>query len=415
MSDTASAIGESRRAVELPRRTTFGVVSVALVLVFASSGAPIPLYNLYRTGDGIGNAALALTTVTYLAVTAASLLVLGRLSDHLGRKPVAIAALVSSAIGCLLLTQVHSLPLLLVGRAFQGIACGIAASSIGSYAVDTAPRRPVWLGPLVTSAAPTFGIPLGALVSGLLVQEGPGPRWFGYDAVAVILAAVAIVLLFAPESVSRSPGALASLRPRVQLPTGTARGRLIAVVAATFLATWSYSGFYQAFASSLTADHLGTDSPVIIALVFASIVVLSPVGGAATGRLRSTTAIRLGLIVFLAAVAVALVALWAGSIGFFLGASLAAGLAQGAATTGAMRALLTGAEAHTRAGLLSSVYLVSYAGAAVPGLIAGAFAASVDLTFIATGYAALVLAATTVAVLASRRLAAAGSRPADRS
>jgi MFS family permease len=390
-------------SLKLSRPVTFVTASAALVVVFASSGAPIPLYNLYRTVDGVANAQLAITTVVYLAVTALSLLVLGRLSDHLGRKPVAIAALLSSAIGCLLLTQVHALPLLLAGRAFQGIACGLAASSLGSYVVDTAPTAPRWLAPLVTSNAPTFGIPLGALVSGALVETAPAPRTLGYEIIAGVLVALAITLLFGPETVRRTRGAVSALRPRVQLSTGPGRARLMTVVAATFLATWSYNGFYQAFAPSLTADHLGTSNSIVIALVFSSIVVLSPLGGTLTGRLRPVVAIRVGLIGFLVTVAVALAALYAGSIGLFLGASLVAGMTQGAATTGAMRALLTGADPLVRAGLLSSVYLISYAGAAGPALAASAFATTVDLTVIATGYACLVLIAVTVAVIGSRR------------
>lgn len=386
------------------RGLPFAVVSAALVLVFMSSGTPIPLYNIYRTEDGIDSAALAITTVTYLSVTALSLLVLGRLSNHLGRKPVAIGALVASAVGCLLLTRVHSLPVLFSGRALQGIACGIAASSIGSYVVDVAPRRPAWLGPLVVSAAPTFGIPLGALVSGILIVYAPAPRALGYLLMAGVLVIVAILLLFAPETVTRTPGALRALLPRVQLPTGTNRVAVIAVVGAVFLATWSYSGMYQAFAPSLTADHLGTSNPIVIALVFSSIVILSPVGGSISGRLTPKAAIRAGLLPFLAAVIVAVAALYAGSIVAFLGASLVASLALGAATTGAMRLLLTNAAPKLRAGLLSSVYLVSYTGAALPGLVAGAFATTVDLTDITAGYAVLVLVATAVAIVASRRL-----------
>jgi MFS family permease len=383
-----------------PRPAIFALTAAALVAVFASSGSPIPLYNLYRTGDGLSNSALAVTTVTYLAVTALSLLVFGRLSDHVGRRPVAIGALLSSAAGCLLLTQVHSLPMLLAGRAFQGVACGIAASAIGSYVVDTAPRTPRWLAPLVTGSAPTFGIPLGALASGTLVQLAPWPRALGYTIVAGVLVVLAALMLLAPETSPRRAGALGSLKPAVSLP----RGALLVVVVTVFLATWAYSGFYQAFASSLTADHLGTDSPVVIAVVFASVVVLSPVGGALSGRFRPAAAIRVGLLAFLVTVVAAVASLQAGSIWGFLGASLAAGLAFGAATTGTMRALLGGAPPAARAGLLSTVYLISYSAAAVPGLVAGAVASSVDLTVVAMGYAALVLVAVSVAVTAAGRL-----------
>lgn len=388
----------------LGRGPAFVAASVALVLVFASSGSPIPLYNLYRRADGIGTGSLAITTVTYLAVTALALLTLGRLSDHLGRRPVSLGALISSAIGCLLLTQVHSLPLLLAGRAFQGAACGVAASSLGSWVIDLAPRRPMWLAPLVTSSAPTFGIPLGALVSGVLVESGPAPRTLTYEVVAAALVVTAVVLVTAPQHPARPSGAWRSLLPRVQLPAGERRGAMVAVIAATFLATWSFSGFYQAFAPTITADHLGTDNSVAVAAVFSSIVILSPVGGTLSGRLRPTVAIRLGLVAFTVAVVGAVAALQSGSIAAFLTASLVAGLAQGAATTGAMRAVLADAAPAVRAGLLASVYLVSYAGAAVPGLVASAVAASTDVPVIAGGYAALVLLAAAAAVLASFRL-----------
>lgn len=385
----------------IPPIATFMVASVAMILVFASSGTPVPLYNLYRTGDGIADADLAITTVVYLVVTATTLLILGRLSDYVGRKPVAIFALLSSAIGCVLLSQVHGLPLLLAGRACQGLACGLAASSLGSYIVDTAPRSPRWLGPLVTGSAPTLGIPLGALVSGVLVETAPAPRVLGYDVVVVLLVVVAGILLLGPETMPRSPGAWSALRPRVELPGGPQRASLIAAIAAAFVATWSFSGFYQAFAPALTADHLGTSNSVAIAAVFASIVVLSPVGGSLTGRLGAHTALRVGSGVFTVAVLAAVLALHAGSFAFFLGSSLSAGLAMGAATTGAMRALLADATPVQRAGLLSSAYLISYVGAAVPGLIASTVASSVELTTIAGGYAGLVVVAAVIAVATS--------------
>lgn len=70
----------------------FGVVTAAFVAVFLASGTPVPLYNTYRSQDGVTSSGLALTTVVYLAATAITLLTTGRLSNHLGRRPVAIGA-----------------------------------------------------------------------------------------------------------------------------------------------------------------------------------------------------------------------------------------------------------------------------------------------------------------------------------
>jgi hypothetical protein len=59
------------------------------VAVFAASTSPIPVYRIYRRTDALSHADLALTAVALVAVMAA-LLVLGRLSNHLGRGPVSL-------------------------------------------------------------------------------------------------------------------------------------------------------------------------------------------------------------------------------------------------------------------------------------------------------------------------------------
>ena len=69
----------------------------SLVAVFAASASPIPLYEIYRRTDGLSHADLALTAVSYFVAVMAALLVLGRLSNHLGRRPVSLAALAVTA------------------------------------------------------------------------------------------------------------------------------------------------------------------------------------------------------------------------------------------------------------------------------------------------------------------------------
>src|SRR3982750_1632319 len=84
----------------VPLNAAFVVASFSLVLIFATAGTPIPLYNTYRAVNGITNGDLAFVSAGYFVAAAAALLVLGRLSNHLGRKPVALAALVTAAISC---------------------------------------------------------------------------------------------------------------------------------------------------------------------------------------------------------------------------------------------------------------------------------------------------------------------------
>ncbi|WP_202976027.1 MFS transporter [Rothia uropygialis] len=371
-----------------------------MIGIFFSSGIPIPLYNTFRVEDGITDSDLALTTVAYLGVTALSLLVFGRVSNHFGRRPVVIAAVLFAVAGCLVLSQVHSLPVLILGRVLQGLACGTASTAAGAMVIDLAPRTRVqWLPAVITSSAPPFAIPLGALVSGSLVDLGPSPRLLGFTLTAALLLLLGVAVLLCPETVARRPGLMRSLVPRVHVPAGARRALLATGFA--LLATWSFSGFYQAFAPGLTADYLGTRDALMIAVVFSSIVVLSPLGGSLAGRLRPASAMRLGLIVFVTAVALIIIALHEAAIVPFLLCSACAGIAQGASNSGGMRVVFAHVAPQERAGTLATLYLISYGGAALPGLVAGQLSTALTLPNVGTCYAVLVAAAATAALVIS--------------
>ncbi|MEN3616096.1 MFS transporter, partial [Plantactinospora sp. ZYX-F-223] len=97
-------------------RLAFISAVVSLAAVFVAVGSTIPLFNIYRAEDGFTNAGISMTVVAYSVATLATLLVLGRLSSHLGRRPTSIASLVLLLLGCVLLLSVHDVGILIAGR-----------------------------------------------------------------------------------------------------------------------------------------------------------------------------------------------------------------------------------------------------------------------------------------------------------
>lgn len=385
-------------AGRLSKHTAFIAAACAFVFVFAAAGTPIPLYNTYRLEDGLTNSDLAVVSVAYFIAAATALLVGGRLSNFVGRRPVALTALLSAALGSLILSTLHSVMPMLIGRVLQGLACGIASSSLGAYVVDTAENKPRWLIAAVTGSAPMLGIPLGALGCGALVEWGPEPRSLAYGLIALVLLGLAVIIALSPETVARRQGALKALRPHMQIPKGS--GRLVVAAGSAAVATWSLGGFYQAFGPSVTAEHLGTTSPLLTAAIFSSVMGLNPLGGPLSSRFSSVVSVRLGMGLFIAAVISIMFNLWAGWVLPFIATSLIVGIAQGLASTGAIRALLDGAKIEERAGLLASLYFISYSGAAIPGMVAGRLAGHFDLFQIALGYAVLGIVAALIAMVA---------------
>lgn len=382
------------------RRLGFVTASATLVASFAASASPAPLYNTYRAEAGLTNADLSLTVVAYFIGTLTALLCLGRLADHLGRRPAALFVLLLLIAGCLVLLQVASLIPLALGRFLMGLGCGLASSALMAYVVDTAPPEPAWLASVVTSQAPMLGLTLGYLVSGVLVEYGPAAHLTVYLVMAAALVVCGALLLISPETRDRTPGVLASLRPRVQL-TPQARG-LMPVAACIFTATWAMGGYYQAFGPSITADRLHTANAVVVALVLASYMAPSILGAPLSGRFSAATAQRLGMASFLVGVCGLLTAMILGNVVMFIVFGILGGASQGVAMSASLRALLHGSGPDDRASLLAAIYLTSYAGAMVTSLVAGQLSRIFSLVQMTTGYAALALLATVVTLIWAR-------------
>lgn len=389
-------------------RLAFLSAVVSLVAVFVAVGSTIPLFNVYRAEDGFTNADISITVVAYSAATLTTLLALGRLSNHLGRRPTSIASLGLLLLGCLLLLNVHHIGILIAGRLLMGFGAGLASSSLTSYIVDAAPVRPAWLASVASSQTVMLGLAVGAITSGALVQFGPWPRDLIYLVVIGLLLVSIALIVVSPETATPTPGAWRSLRPRVGVP---ARARhLLPVAAAVLLATWATGAFYQAFVPALVEDQLHTRSPLVLGLVFAAYMGPSVLGAPLSGRFTPAVAQRLGMIAFLAGMIGIIAAIATGALVLFITATIVAGASQGIAMSASTRCLLSGSTLADRAPIFSVVYLLSYSGATIPALIAGQLSTTFSLPQIALGYGGLALIATLFTVIAARNPRADASR-----
>jgi len=398
MQNVARGIHQAHARGTLPLAFFSAVVS--LVVSFAAAAAPIPLYNIYRAEDGFTNAGISMAIVTYSVGTIAALLLLGRLSNHLGRRLAAIASLSLTLMGCLVLLDVHDIDVLLAGRLLLGVGTGLASSSLSSYIVDAAPSKPEWLASVASSQGPMLGLTVGAIASGALVQFGPWPRDLIYLVCVGLLLLSAALIAISPETATPTPGAWQSLLPQIRIPPRVRH--LLPVAAAVFLATWATGAFYQAFVPALVEDQLHTRSPFILGLVFAAYMTPSVLGAPIGGRFTSAVAQRVGMITFLAGMIGIITAIAAGTLVLFIIATVVAGAGQGIAISAAIRGLLHGRAVSERASIFSVIYLLCYSGAAFPSLISGRLSNTFSLPQIALGYGGLAIVATLFTLVGAR-------------
>jgi MFS family permease len=397
----------------LPRPAAFWSVAVLLVLVLAASGVPSPLYRVYQARFGFGPGLLTVVFGIYAIALLGALLVVGSLSDHVGRRPVLVAALLVQAVAMALFLAADGVGWLLAARVVQGLSTGALTGTLGAALLDfQRPDRPN--GPLVNSASPGLGLSLGALLAGVLVELIAAPTdWvFGVLCPLFVLTAVAVLLL--PEASPRLPGAVASLRPRVQVPAAQRAGFLVAVPCIT--ACWALGGLYLSLGPSLVAGVFRVPDHLVGSLVILAMNGSGAVGSVLTRRVPAERAMVAGAVTFAVGVAATVLALLVVSLPLFFAAAVVSGLGFGTAFLGAVATATRGVAPGARAGLLSAVFVVGYLAFSLPAIAAGVAAGHVGLAPTAEVYGGalvlLALAAIGGLVLARRKVAAAAEQPA---
>jgi predicted MFS family arabinose efflux permease len=353
----------------LSRPAAFWSVAVLLVLMLAASGVPSPLYRVYQEEFGFSSGVLTTIFGIYSFALLASLLVVGALSDHVGRRPVLVAAFLLEAVAMVLFLVSDGVGWLLAARVVQGLATGALTSTLGAGLLDLQHReRP--LGAFINSASPGLGLSLGAVGAGLLVQFVPSPTdWVFAVLTAVFVLAAAGTLLLLPETSPRLPGALASLRPQVHVPPPHRRAFVVALPC--LLATWALGGLYASLGPSLLVDVFGIESHLAGGLLILALNGTGVFGSLALRGAAPERALVLGALVFAVGVAGTVVALFTVSVSTLFVAAVVTGFGFGAAFLGAVATITHGVASGHRAGLLAAVFVVGYLAFSLPAIAAG--------------------------------------------
>ena len=359
--------------------------SIALVLIFAASAAPIPLYSQYCAMLGVPKSAFSIATVAYFVGTIGSLLVFARLSNFIGRKRAILIATAFSIAGCLSFALIANEALLYFGRFVQGLACGIASGSAGAYVVDNAPEKPAWLSAVITTSGPQAGLTIGCLLSAAFADaEDLEAQWAFFLLIGAFVACAAFVCA-CPETVKRYKGAIRSMEPSVRVPASVKA--VLHASCFAFMGTWAIGGFYQASSTVFSQICFSSSSTLIAAAVFALFMAPSVIGAPLASKLTPERAQVFGMGAFVCSVACLACAVLLANPALLIVASICGGITQGVAYSGGMRRVLARTAPSESASILSMVTMVSYTGAAVPNLIIGTAGASWSTPGIACGYA----------------------------
>ena len=366
------------------------MASVVGLALFASV-TPSPLYGIYRELWGFSPLVLTLVYGTYAFGVLASLILAGRLSDEVGRRPVLLVALGGLMVTSVVFMLADSVVWLFVARGLQGLATGLALGAATAAMLDLHPRRdPAAVG-LANGVASAGGLGLGMLVSSTAVELLPAERVLPYVVLFVLFAIAFVGALAMPEPVSaRGRVRLTPQRPSV--PREVRRPFLLAALAV--ISSWSIGGLFFSlgpqFSSSLfhSSDHLVAGVGVFVLAGSAAIAQLAfgrtaPWAGAVGGSI----ALSVGMLMIVGSVV-------ADSAALYLAGALVGGAGFGVAFLGALRALSAVIPPAHRSEVMSAFYVVAYGALSLPAVLAGILVTPLGLrtTFEVFGAAVAALA-----------------------
>jgi MFS family permease len=364
---TSLALPRTRGATLSPR-VAFALVAAIIGLALFSSGTPSPLYGTYRELWGFSSLVLTLVYATYAFGVLAALVLAGRLSDEVGRRPVLLVGLGALMGATVVFMLADSVVWLFVARGVQGLATGLALGAASAALLDLHPRSdPAGVG-LTNGVVSAAGLGLGVLVSATFVELLPAPRVLPYVALFALFAIAFAGVARMPEPVAdRAHPRLTPQRPGV--PASVRRPFLLAALAV--FSSWSVAGLFLSLGPQLsaslfhTSDHLVAGVSVFALAGSAAAAQLAfgrsaPWAGAAAGSIALATGL---LLIVLAAAS--------DSSAVYLAGAIIGGGGFGVAFLGALRSLSAAIPPAHRAEVMSAFYVVAYASLSLPAIAAG--------------------------------------------
>jgi len=255
--------GPASRRLSHPK--AFVAITAIFITFMAASSAPSPLYVVYHQQWGFSATTLTVVFAVYVLGLIGSLLVLGALSDYVGRRPVLAAAIALELAALVLFITAGNVTVLLLARLAQGIATGAAMTTLGAALVDLNPPHAPGRAGVVSGVAPLGGLAVGALGCGALVQFGPQPTHLVYILLLGGMVVAAFFVAVMPETAVRRPGGLASLKPKVGIPARL-RPDVLALTP-MLVASWALGGLYLSLGPSVAASLFGLTNHLVGGLV----------------------------------------------------------------------------------------------------------------------------------------------------
>ncbi|MHA7198594.1 MFS transporter [Arthrobacter alkaliphilus] len=384
--------------------TTARLVLAGAVMFTLLVGANLasPLYPLLQSELGITSLGVTIAFASYVLALVAVLMLAGHWSDHIGRRAALVLAVTVGLAGGLVFANADNLLMLSAGRMLQGVAVGLATGASSAALRELLPSRPEWASRF-TLLSSSGGVAAGPAIGGLLsLLPGATSTPFYVHSALLLVLLVPLWLLKARPAIrpAEGPRPYTVLAPRRPSVSREARGAFWLASGVGFL-SFAVFGFCLSLAPGYFAVVVHADSRPMTGLLAGLTL-----GASALSQLlavRGRFAVPAGLAVLGVSIVLVGAAASLSSPVLLVAASLSAGVGQGIAFRLVFNDVASKVEAARHAQIISTVYVITYLGSAVPVIGLGLAASVMGLGVAAGNFTVLCgLAAAALAVVSLR-------------
>jgi MFS family permease len=309
----------------------------------AFSAVPAPLYVLYQARDHFSSLLVTVIFAAYAAGAIASLFLAGHLSDWLGRRRIAVAALAVTMLSGVIFLAWPSVPGLIVGRVICGISIGMLTATATAYLSElhaaARPGQAPARAEIAATAANLGGLGLGALLSGLLAQYAGAPLRLPYLVTEALMLAAVIGLALPPETVRR-PRPRPRYRPqRMSVPP--AHRSLFYAAGLAAAAEFALFGLFTSLAPGFIGGVLHRHSHALAGVTAFVVFGAAALAQIVVSRTDLRRQLGLGLGALVLGLVLVIVAVWLPSLILLLAGGAVAGGGAGAAFKGSVSTVLS--------------------------------------------------------------------------
>jgi MFS family permease len=382
----------------------FPLLAYAFAAIMVGTTLPTPMYALYSQRMHFSVLTTTVVFASYAGGVLFALLVFGRWSDAIGRRPVLLAGAACALASAVVFLAADSVDVLLVGRVLSGLSAGIFTGTATAAVIEAAPQKWHNRAAAVATIANIGGLGLGPLLAGLLVQYAPYPLQLSFIVHIVLVVLAIISVLIAPETSSRT-GRI-GLQPLSVPPE--VRPAFVTAATAAF-AGFAVMGLFTAVAPSFVSAVIGIDNHAVAGAVAASVFLSSAAAQLLAGRIAAPRALAVGCAVLVVGTAIIAAALHLASLAGLIAGGLVAGAGQGMSFSRGLAVVVEKTPSDRRAEVSSTYFVVAYVAISLPVIGAGLAATTWGLRTAGIAFA-LAVAALSAVCLAAVLVQEAGQR-----